>query len=417
MGQDINLKIKLSRVYKVKKTLVQELNNIRKELSSAVKNIYTSDTIPESTAFATFFRDQEYIRLNKFLTEQINLLEKPLSGDTEEIFENEVENINRVISETTVALMETVQKINKYIQHLTGDSDNLPLEQYIAKIKYKLEKNIDREIKKEIQPDIAKLKEKLNYIYRYEDYSEIMNFLTAYEREVNLYLSQKGIEKISRIFSGYKENLLKEISRYLEKYIKSSETRKKVIEDVAKILEEIDINRYAIHYTNPDIRRYFSGLGSDLSKLDIIVANFESRRFIGLFITGLVLFLGGLFAPLPEGYKELIVLAGFTTGVYSFIDSAFFNRYYQKKYIKEIRDKIKEEVEKATDGLLVMIKERILKSSIKAENLIISLIKRETRLVKEFENYLVNLRNSIEKHVFVLTNIKKELEYELSEED
>jgi len=417
MEQDINLKIKLSRVYKIKKKLVQELNALRKELSTAVKNTYVSETVPESVEFAMLFRDNEYIKLNKFLTQQINLLEKPLSGDTQELFETEIENVEKVLSETAEILMETVAKINRYIQNLTGGTEDIPLEQYIARIRQKLMKNVEKELKKEILPDIQKLKEKLEYIYKYENYSRIMDFLLSYEKEVNLYLNQKGIDKLSSIFKRYKENLSEEISEYMKKYIKSNETRKKVISEINKILEDIDINRNAIHYTFPDIKKHFSGFNNQMGKMDIIMLNLESKRFIAILLTGFLIFIGGLFLPLPEEIKRIAVLLGFTIGAYSFVDAAFFNKYYLKKFVKEVRESIKRDVEKSTDRLMDVMIDRIYKSALKAENLIISLIKRETRIVKEFENYLVNLRNNIERHIFIISNIKKELDYELSEED
>ncbi|WP_457639213.1 hypothetical protein [Persephonella sp.] len=414
--EEINLKIKLSRIYRIKKELVQELNNIRKELSQYVKSMFISESVPESVDFATFFRDSEYIRLNKILSEHVNLLEKPLTGDTEDIFHQEVENINQVISEAAAELTKTVKAINRYIQNLTGEEESVPVEQYINRIKSVLEKDIERQLKRELMPDIQQLKEKLQYIHRYSSYQDILNFLKGYEREVNLYLSQKGMEKVSKAFNSYKESLFNEVSIYLKRYIKSSETRKKVLEEIKKSLDEVKINRHALYYTLPDVSRHFAQITSSLSMADIITGNLGSKRFIGLFTAGVAVLSAGFLIPSTE-VKVLTVLSGLALTAYSFLDSAFFNKHYLKKYIKEVREKIKEDVENSTDQLLSQIKKRILSSSKKAENLIITVIKRETRTVKEFENYLVNLRNRIEKHILNISNIKKELELELSEEE
>lgn len=417
MGKDINLRLKLSRIYKIKKDLIQELNVIKKDLSKTVKILPEIESLPESQEFGIFFRDFEYPRLNKLITEYVNLLEKPLSGDTEEIFNTEVENLNNTISESILNLSKTVKKINEYIQKISGSEETIPFETYIAGVKSKLSTMIEKEIKREVKPDIDKLKEKLHFIYRYDDYNEIINFLNTYEREVNIYLSQKGSEKLSKIFEKYKAELLKEITKYIEKYIKSNQTKQKVIDEIRQMLDEINIGKHSIHYQLPDIRKHFSGLSKEQGKIDIIITNLESPRFLGLFGMGLAVFVIGFILPLPEGLKEILVLSGFLIGIYSFFDSAFFNKFYIKKFIKQVRESIKDEVEKSTDLLLSGMKEKILKSSIKVENLLITIVNRETKTIKEFENFLVNLRNNIEKHILIISNIKKDLDLELSEEN
>ncbi len=417
MGKDINLRLKLSRVYKIKKDLIQELNLVKKDLSRTVKNLPVVESLPESGEFGIFFRDFEYPRLNKLITEYVNLLEKPLSGDTEDIYNTEIENINSTISESVANLTKTIKKINEYIQKVSGSEEITPFETYLASVKAKLSGMIDKEIKKEIKPDIDKLKEKLHFIYRYDDYNGIINFLKTYEREVNIYLSQKGSEKLSKIFEDYKTHLLKEITKYIGKYIKSSQTKQKVIDEIRQMLDEINIDKHSIHYQLPDIRKHFSGLGKEQNRIDIIIGNLESPRFLGILGTGLILFLIGFLLPFSEGLKEILVLSGFLISIYSFFDSAFFNRFYMKKFIRQIRNNIKEDVEKSTDILISFMKEKVLKSSIKAENLLISIVNRETKTVKEFENFLVNLRNSIEKHILLISNIKKDLDLELSEEN
>jgi len=417
MEKDINLRLKLSRIYKIKKDLIQQLNTVKKDLSMTVKNLPVIESLPESGEFATFFRDFEYPRLNKLITEYVNLLEKPLSGDTEEIYNTEIDNLNTTISESISNLSKSVKKINEHIQKISGSDEVTPFETYLANIKTKLNTMVEKEIKKEIKPDIEKLKEKLHFIYRYDDYNGIINFLKTYEREVNIYLSQKGSEKLSKIFEKYKTELLKEITKYIGKYIKSSQTRQKIIDEIRQMLDDISIGKHSVHYELPDIRKHFAGLGKEQSKIEIIIGNLESPRFLGILGAGFVLFITGFLLPLPEGIKEILVLSGFLISIYSFIDSAFFNRFYMKKFIKQIRDNIKEDVEKSTDLLLVMMKEKVLKSSIKAENLLISIVHRETKTIKEFESFLINLRNRIEKHILLISNIKKDLEFELSEEN
>ncbi len=416
MGKDINLRLKLSRIYKIKKDLIQELNLVKKDLSRTVKTLPVIESFPESGEFGIFFRDFEYARLNKLITEYVNLLEKPLSGDTEDIYNTEIENINSTISESVSNLTKTIKKINEYIQKVSGSEEITPFETYLATVKAKLNNLVDKEIIKEIKPDVDKLKEKLYFIYRYDDYNGIINFLKTYEREVNLYLSQKGSEKLSKIFENYKTQLLKEITKYIGKYIKSSQTKQKVIDETRQMLDEINIDKHSVYYQLPDIRKHFAGLGKEQGKIDIIIGNLESPRFLGILGTGLMLFLIGFLLPIPEGLKEILVLSGFLISIYSFFDSAFFNRFYMKKFIKQVRNNIKEDVEKSTDILISFMKEKVLKSSIKAENLLNSVVNRETKTVKEFENFLVNLRNNIEKHILLISNIKKDLEFELSEE-
>lgn len=417
MDKETNLRLKLSRIYKIKKDLIQELNLIKKDLSNAVKNLPIIESIPESEEFGIFFRDFEYSRLNKMITEYVNLLEKPLSGDTEEIYYTEIENINSAISEAVSNLSKTVKKINEFIHKISGEEENLPFESYIANVKAKIDSMLDKEIKKEIKPDIEKLKEKFHFIYRYDDYNGIINFLKTYEREVNIYLSQKGTEKLSKIFEKYKNELFKEITKYIGGYIKSSKAKQKVIDEIKNSLDEIQLTRHVVHYTLPDIRKHFRDLGADQSRIDIIIGNLESPRFLGILAVGLGIFIIGLFLPLPEGIKELIVLTGFFISIYSFFDSAFFNRFYIKKYIKQVRENIKDDVEKSTEMLLSTMKEKILRSTIKAEQIAISIVNRETKTIKEFENFLINLRNNIEKHILVISNIKKDLDLELSEEN
>ncbi len=417
MDKETNLRLKLSRIYKIKKDLIQELNLIKKDLSSAVKNLPVIESIPESEEFGIFFRDFEYSRLNKLITEYVNLLEKPLSGDTEEIYYTEIDNINSTISEAVSNLSKTVKKINEFIHKISGGEENLPFESYIANVKAKVNSMLDKEIKKEIKPDIDKLKEKLHFIYRYDDYNGIINFLKTYEREVNIYLSQKGSEKLSKIFEKYKNELFKEIVKYIGRYIKSSKAKQKVVDEIKNSLDAIQLAKHSVHYTLPDIRKHFRDLGADKSRIDIIIGNLESPRFLGILSAGLGIFVIGLFLPLPEGIKELTVLTGFFISIYSFFDSAFFNRFYIKKYIKQVRDNIKDDVEKSTEMLLSTMKEKILRSTIKVENIAISIVNRETKTIKEFENFLVNLRNNIEKHILVISNIKKDLDLELSEEN
>jgi DNA-binding ferritin-like protein (Dps family) len=417
MDRDINLKIKLSRIYRIKKDLISELNRLRSDLSEIVKNLHITESVPESAEFASVFRDFEYSRLSKLITEYVNTLEKPQSGEPEEIFEKEVENIKTVINGLSVELSKTVKRINQYIHKISGDGEELSLEKFIYRLRSSLEKSIDRELKKEIKPDLDKLKEKLHYLYRYEDYGSIMNFLKTYEREVNIYLSQKGTEKLEKIFRKYKEEFIKELSRYLSSYIKSQQSRQKIIQEVVEIFEDINIKSLHVVYTLPDVNKYFAGLAQNTGKLDIIVGNIGSPRFIGIALAGVIIFLSGFFVPLPEGVKEITVLSGLAVTIYAFFDSAFFNRYYMKKYIKEIRESIKEELLDSTDSILSKMKEKILRLSMKAESVIIASIKRETKAVRDFENFLINLRNAIERYIFKLSNIRKELELELSEED
>ncbi|SNZ03362.1 hypothetical protein SAMN06265182_0361 [Persephonella hydrogeniphila] len=417
MDKNINLKIKLSRIYRIKKDLINELNRLRSDLSEIVKNLYTTESVPESAEFASIFRDFEYSRLSKIITEYVNTLEKPQSGEPEEIFEKEVENIRTVINGITVELSNTIKKINQYIQKISGNGEELSLEKFIYQLRSKLEKSIDRELKKEIKPDLDKLKEKLHYLYRYEDYGSIMNFLKTYEREVNIYLSQKGVEKLEKIFQRYKEEFIKELSRYLSSYIKSQQSRQKIIQEVIEIFEDINIKNLTVTYTLPNINKYFAGLAQNTGMLDIIVGNIESPRFIGIAVVGTLVFLSGFFMPLPEGVKEITVLSGLAIIIYAFFDSAFFNKYYMKKYIKEVRESIKEEILDSTDNILSKMKEKMIRLSMKAEAIIIASIKRETKAVRDFENFLINLRNAIERYIFKVSNIRKELELELSEED
>ncbi|MBK3331774.1 hypothetical protein GWK41_01680 [Persephonella atlantica] len=417
MDENTKLRLKLSRIYKYKKVLIQELSDLRKDLSNAVKRMYISESIPESQEFSTVFRDYEYIKLNRFIGEQINQLEKPLSGETEDIFESERENIQAIIDETVSQLSETVKKINSYITGISGDTDTVSVEKFLSTVRMKIISKIEKSITRELKPEIQKLKEKIDYIYRYENYSEIMGFLSSFEREVNLYLSQKGMEKISKIVEKHKKDFISEINIYMKKYIKSKKAQEKIVEEVSQALEEIDINRYSIHYSLPDIRKYFHNFSSSKSKIDIILSNLESPRFITIFLSGLVLFFGGLFAPVSETVKEITVLTGLSLTTYSFIDSAYFNRFYLRKYIKQIREGIKEEINSSLDRLIANIIQSITKTFIKIENITAVIIKRETKTVKGFENYLINLRNNIEKHIINISTIKKEFLYEISEEE
>ncbi len=417
MDEKINTRLKLSRIYKFKKLLIQELNDLRKELSSGVKKIYVSENIPESQEFSHFFRDYEYIRLNKFISEQINQLEKPISGETEESLQTEIENLKAIINEIVSQLSETIKKINHYITIISGDTNTISVEKFLSDMRIKISPKIERDINREVKPDIEKLKEKVDYIYRYENYSEIMGFLANFEREVNLYLSQKGMEKIQKIFESHKKEVITGVKQYLERYLKSKKTQEKIIEDILQTIEKVNINTYSIHYSLPDVRKHFSRYGSNISKIDIIMSNMESPRFITLFLTGLFVFFGGMFVPAFNTFKGIIILTGLLVAVYAFIDSAYFNRFYIRKYIKQIRENLKEEIHKSLDHLLESIKNSIIKTLIKIENLILPIIKKETRSVKDFENYLVVLRNNIEKYIINISHIKKEFEYEISEED
>ncbi len=417
MEDSINIRIKLSRVYKFKKLLIQELNELRKDLSTAIKNMYVSDSVPESSEFSRFFRDHEYITLNKIITEHITQLERPVSGETEEVYFSEVENLKTTIDDIVSHLSETVRKINKYIINISGGTEVIPVEKFFIRLREKIEKNIDREIQKEIKPDIENLKEKINFIYRYNGYSEIMGFLSNFEREVNLYLSQKGVEKLKKITEKQKEFFLSGVKEYLENYIKSKSTREKIIKEITQHIEEINVNRYTIHYSLPDIRKYFADMSKEMSKIDVIISNLESSRFITILITGIILFILGISLPFNTIIKELIAIAGLITAVYSFIDSAYFNKHYMKKFVKQVRENIKEEIIKSLDSFHTVIKNSIMKNFLKAENLAISVIKRETRTIKNFESYLVNLRNNVERHIINISTIKKEFEYEISEEN
>jgi len=323
MDRDINLKIKLSRIYRIKKDLISELNRLRSDLSEIVKNLHITESVPESAEFASVFRDFEYSRLSKLITEYVNTLEKPQSGEPEEIFEKEVENIKTVINGLSVELSKTVKRINQYIHKISGDGEELSLEKFIYRLRSSLEKSIDRELKKEIKPDLDKLKEKLHYLYRYEDYGSIMNFLKTYEREVNIYLSQKGTEKLEKIFRKYKEEFIKELSRYLSSYIKSQQSRQKIIQEVIETFEDINMKSLNVTYTLPDVNKYFLGLAQNTGKLDVIVGNIGSPRFIGIALAGVIIFLSGFFVPLPEGVKEITVLSGLAVTIYAFFDSAF----------------------------------------------------------------------------------------------
>ncbi|MDQ7055794.1 MAG: hypothetical protein Q9M89_04645 [Persephonella sp.] len=319
-----------------------------------------SESIPETGEFSAVFRDYEYIRLSKFISEQIGQLEKPISGETEDIFQSELENLQSSIDETISHLSETIKKINRFISNISGDTDSIPVEKFLSGIRLKILSKIEKSITKEIKPDLQKLKEKLDYIYRYESYSEIMGFLSSFEREVNLYLSQEGTEKIRKTFEKQKNEFISDIRLYLEKYIKSKSSGK-IIEEISQALNETGITRYSIHYSLPDIRKYFSSIASNQSKIDIILSNVESPRFIAIFLTGVFLFFGGMFAPFSETVRELTVLTGLLIIIYSFIDSAYFNRFYIRKYIKQVREGIKDEINSSLDKVITNILQSITK--------------------------------------------------------
>ncbi|NPA12447.1 MAG: hypothetical protein GXO45_00505, partial [Aquificae bacterium] len=241
------------------------------------------------------------------------------------------------------------------------------------------------------------------------------NFLKGIEKELNIYLAENGTEKINNVFKSYKQKLLDELASYLQVYIKSRDTRGKILEEIKKILENTDITKYKFAYTLPDVSKYFREVGGSISKMDIIVANFTSKRFLAFIFTGIALVVASLVISAPLLVKEIIALLGLVIVVAGFIDSAYFNKYYLRKFVKDVRGKIREDVEKSIDLIIPAVKSKIVKTLSTTENTIVSLIKRETKFVKEFENYLVSLRNRIEKHIFNISNIKKDLEYELSE--
>ncbi|WP_297454115.1 hypothetical protein [Persephonella sp.] len=417
MASQAELKLKLSRIYKIKRQLINELNNIKEDLNRYTKNIFTHNELPESIEFANFFRNTEYQRLNKLITEEINLLEKPISGETDEILKQEVENIEAVIKSIDKALYETIDKINDTIRKLTGSLEGLSIEQFIAKVRGNLDKKYSSRIQKEIKPDLDKFKEKLKYIYKYDSYDELLNFVKAIEREVNVYLHSDVMEKLKEIFEDYKNDYLKEIEDYISTVIKSRAVREKIISEIKKTLKETNIDKYSIYYTAPDIKKHFTEAQQDISRIDIILANMESKRFIILVTIGMVIFFAGMFLPLPEMVKALIVLIGFAIGVYAFIDAAYINKHYMKKFIKQVKENIEEDLKKSIDKIIPLLQEKMIKSSMKIDNMLVVIFQRETKLIKSFEEFLMALRTNIERHIFGINSVKKELELELSEEE
>ncbi len=417
MASQAELKLKLSRIYKIKRQLINQLNSIKEDLNRYTKNIFIHNELPESIEFANFFRNTEYQRLNKLITEEINLLEKPISGETDEILKQEVKNIETVIKDLEKALHETINKINETIHRLTGSLEGLSIEQFIVKVRNNLDKKYSSVIQKEIKPDLDKFKEKLKYIYRYNSYDEIITFVKSFEREVNVYLHSDAMEKLREIFENYKKDYLKEIENYLSGVIKSRAVREKILSEIKKTMEETKIDKYSIYYTAPDIKKHFAEAQQDISRIDIILANMESKRFIILMVVGLVLFIAGMFLPFPEIVKIFIVLLGFSIGVYAFIDAAYLNKHHMKKFIEQIKENIEEDMEKSINKIVVLLQEKMVKSSIKIDNMLVVIFQRETKLIKSFEDFLITLRTSIERHIFAINSIKKELELELSEEE
>ena len=417
MDSQAELKLKLSRIYKIKRQLINELNSIKEDLNRYTKNIFTHEELPESIEFANFFRNTEYQRLNKLITEGINLLEKPVSGETEEILNQEIKNIETVIRNSEKALYETINNINETIRKLTGSLEGLSIEQFIAKARNNLDKKYSSRIHREIKPDLDKFKEKLKYIYKYDSYDELVNFVKAMEREINVYLHSDAMEKLKEIFEDYKKDYLKEIEGYISSVIKSRAVREKILSEIKKTLKETKIDKYSIYYTAPDIKKHFAEAQQDISRIDIILANMESKRFVVLMVVGLILFISGMFLPFPEIVKVFIVLLGFGIGVYAFVDAAYINKHYMKKFIKQVKENIEDDIEKSIDKIVTTLQEKMIKSSMKIDNMLVVIFQRETKLIKSFEEFLIALRTNIERHIFGINSVKKELELELSEEE
>ncbi|WP_029522319.1 hypothetical protein [Persephonella sp. KM09-Lau-8] len=417
MDSQAELKLKLSRIYKIKRQLINELNSIKEDLNRYTKNIFTHEELPESIEFANFFRNTEYQRLNKLITEGINLLEKPVSGETEEILKQEIKNIETVIKNLEKALYETISNINETIRKLTGSLEGLSIEQFIAKARSNLDKKYSSRINREIKPDLDKFKEKLKYIYKYDSYDELVNFVKAMEREINVYLHSDAMEKLKEIFEDYKKDYLKEIEGYISSVIKSRAVREKILSEIKKTLKETKIDKYSIYYTAPDIKKHFAEAQQDISRIDIILANMESKRFVVLMVVGLILFISGMFLPFPEIVKVFIVLLGFGIGVYAFVDAAYINKHHMKKFIKQVKENIEDDIEKSIDKIVTTLQEKMIKSSMKIDNMLVVIFQKETKLIKSFEEFLIALRTNIERHIFGINSVKKELELELSEEE
>jgi len=134
-------------------------------------------------------------------------------------------------------------------------------------------------------------------------------------------------------------------------------------------------------------------------------------------VVGLILFISGMFLPFPEIVKVFIVLLGFGIGVYAFVDAAYINKHYMKKFIKQVKENIEDDIEKSIDKIVTTLQEKMIKSSMKIDNMLVVIFQRETKLIKSFEEFLIALRTNIERHIFGINSVKKELELELSEEE
>ncbi|WP_457641085.1 hypothetical protein [Persephonella sp.] len=386
MGQ--TEKDKLIYIYELKSEIGNHLQELKKELTFIIETILRriSNGLDD---FEKFFKEKEYIDLNMFLSKYISILENPvLSKDSPGVLLiKEKDQLEKNLEKIINRLNFTKEKIEKYIEKGIWIQNQLSFHDYMKQVKKELEGNLEKAITRTLRNDIMKLKQKLKGIENINSYEDILNFKKQIESEINFYITHEIFPKVNNIFFNYKKDLAKKIDTYIQKASLNSELKEKLNEELSLVVEEFKIKPSQFFYSSPEINPSIFNYEKHFSEIEILKENISSVRFIVTFTIGLILtFIGILLSSKSHG---LVILGfGVLTVVYSFIDSIYFNDYFKKKYILSTKNRIKNEFEKSIDNLKDKIKENLIKLSDGYEKNIALIIKNET---KDIENYLLTL--------------------------